>query len=81
MYHRRFHGLLVDGSLWVRELDPDAGEGDVRDVVERVGVAPYAYRDGGWTTSQARQQPTAVRKYGPRSPATITCASVDQDMA
>ncbi|MEU6713775.1 hypothetical protein ABZ897_20060 [Nonomuraea sp. NPDC046802] len=33
------------GSLWARDLDPDAGEDDERSIVEGVSVAPFAYWD------------------------------------
>lgn len=41
-FHAGF-AIFSMGSLWARELDPDADEDDERAVVEGVAVAPYAY--------------------------------------
>lgn len=38
--------VFSTGSLWARELDPDAGEDDRRRVSDGVSVAPYAYFAG-----------------------------------
>ncbi|WP_327106784.1 hypothetical protein [Nonomuraea glycinis] len=35
------------GSLWARDLDPEADEEDERSIVEGVSVAPYLYWDEG----------------------------------